>query len=204
MNQYETVFILTPVLSDEQTKETVAKFTKLLADNGAEVVNEEAWGMKKMAYAIQKKSTGFYYLVEFKAEPNVIKKLETAFRRDEKVIRFQTVKLEKHAIEYAETRRNKTGKKEEAEVMAEQSEIRYLTAPSIDTKKKKYCRFKKSGIKYIDYKDPEFLKKFLNEQGKILPRRITGTSLKYQRRVAQAVKRARQIALLPYVTDMMK
>ena len=92
--------------------------------------------------------------------------------------------------------------------MAEQSEIRYLTAPSIDTKKKKYCRFKKSGIKYIDYKDPEFLKKFLNEQGKIqgkiLPRRITGTSLKYQRRVAQAVKRARQIALLPYVTDLMK
>ena len=79
--------------------------------------------------------------------------------------------------------------------MADQkSEIRYLTAPSIDTKKKKYCRFKKSGIKYIDYKDPEFLKKFLNEQGKILPRRITGTSLKYQRRVAQAVKRARQIA----------
>ena len=114
MNQYETFFILTPVLSDEQTKETVAKFTKLLADNGAEVVNEEAWGMKKMAYAIQKKSTGFYYLVEFKAEPNVIKKLETAFRRDEKVIRFQTVKLEKHAIEYAEKRRNKTGKKEEA------------------------------------------------------------------------------------------
>ena len=86
--------------------------------------------------------------------------------------------------------------------MAEQkkSEIRYLTAPSIDTRKKKYCRFKKSGIKYIDYKDPEFL----NEQGKILPRRITGTSLKYQRRVAQAVKRARQIALLPYVTDLMK
>ena len=83
--------------------------------------------------------------------------------------------------------------------MAEVSEIRYLTAPSIDTKKKKYCRFKKSGIKYI-----EFLKKFLNEQGKILPRRITGTSLKYQRRVAQAVKRARQIALLPYVTDLMK
>ena len=70
--------------------------------------------------------------------------------------------------------------------------------------KKKYCRFKKSGIKYIDYKDPEFLKKFLNEQGKILPRRITGTSLKYQRRVAQAVKRARQLALLPYVTDLMK
>ena len=87
---------------------------------------------------------------------------------------------------------------------AEQNEIRYLNAPSIDVKKKKYCRFKKSGIEYIDYRDPEFLKKFLNEQGRILPRRITGTSLKYQRRVAQAVKRARHLALLPFVTDMMK
>lgn len=88
--------------------------------------------------------------------------------------------------------------------MATQQEVRYLTPQVTDTKKKKYCRFKKSGIKYIDYKDPEFLKKFLNEQGKILPRRLTGTSLKYQRKVAQAIKRARHLALLPYVTDMMK
>ena len=85
-----------------------------------------------------------------------------------------------------------------------ESEIRYLTPVSVEVKKKKYCRFKKNGIKYVDYKDPEFLKKFLNEQGKILPRRITGTSLKYQRKVGQAIKRARQIALLPFVTDMMK
>ena len=86
----------------------------------------------------------------------------------------------------------------------ENNEIRYLNPPTVEVRKKKYCRFKKAGIKYIDYKDPEFLKKFLNEQGKILPRRITGTSLKFQRRVATAVKRARQIALLPYVTDMLK
>ena len=84
------------------------------------------------------------------------------------------------------------------------SEIRYLTPPSVEVKKKKYCRFKKSGIRYVDYKDPEFLKRFLNEQGKILPRRLTGTSLKYQRKVSQAVKRSRMIALLPYVTDLMK
>ncbi len=85
-----------------------------------------------------------------------------------------------------------------------QSEVRYLTPLVLDSKKKKkYCRFKKSGIKFIDYKDADFLKKFLNEQGKILPRRITGTSLKFQRRVAQAVKRARHLALLPYVTDNM-
>ena len=83
-------------------------------------------------------------------------------------------------------------------------EIRYLAPPTVDIKRKKYCRFKKSGIKYVDYKDPEFLKKFLNEQGKILPRRLTGTSLKFQRRVATAVKRARHLALLPFVTDLMK
>ena len=87
--------------------------------------------------------------------------------------------------------------------MAASTEVRYLTPLTVDSKKKKYCRFKKSGIKYIDYKDPEFLKRFLIEQGKILPRRITGTSLKFQRRVAQAVKRARHLALLPYVTDNM-
>ena len=114
MNQYETVFILTPVLSDEQMKETVAKFKGLLTDKGAEILNEEAWGLKKMAYAIQKKSTGFYCLIEFKAEPEVIKTLETGYRRDEKVIRFMTVKLDKYAVEYAEKRRNKLAKKEEA------------------------------------------------------------------------------------------
>ena len=85
-----------------------------------------------------------------------------------------------------------------------ESEIRYLTPPTVDVKKKKYCRFRKARIKFIDYKDPEFLKKFLNEQGRILPRRITGTSVKFQRKVATAVKRARHLALLPYVTDLMK
>ena len=85
-----------------------------------------------------------------------------------------------------------------------ESEIRYLTPPTVDVKKKKYCRFRKARIKFIDYKDPEFLKNFLNEQGKILPRRITGTSVKFQRKVATAVKRARHLALLPYVTDLMK
>ncbi|MBO5157903.1 MAG: 30S ribosomal protein S6 [Prevotella sp.] len=114
MNQYETVFILTPVLSDDQMKEAVAKFQKVLTDNGAELVNTETWGLKKMAYAIQKKSTGFYNLIEFKAEPAVIDKLEVAFRRDEKVIRYMTVKLDKYAALYAEKRRNKYAKKEEA------------------------------------------------------------------------------------------
>lgn len=85
-----------------------------------------------------------------------------------------------------------------------QWEIRYLNPPTVEVKKKKYCRFKKAGIKYVDYKDAEFLKKFLNEQGKLLPRRLTGTSQKYQKKVATAVKRARHLAILPFVTDMFK
>jgi len=89
--------------------------------------------------------------------------------------------------------------------MAENSsEIRYLNPPSIDVKKEKYCRFKKNRIKYIDYKNPDFLLQFVNEQGKLLPRRITGTSLKYQRKVAQSVKRARHLGLMPYVADLLK
>lgn len=107
MNQYETVFILTPVLSDVQMKETVEKFKGLLVSLGAEIVNEENWGLKKMAYAIEKKSTGFYSLLEFKADPTVVEKLEIGFRRDERVIRFLTVKLDKFAAQYAEKRRNK-------------------------------------------------------------------------------------------------
>lgn len=84
-------------------------------------------------------------------------------------------------------------------------DIRYLTPLNIETnKQKKYCRFKKSGIKYVDYKDPDFLLKFVNEQGKILPRRLTGTSLKYQRKVSVAIKRARHLALMPYVADLLK
>ena len=114
MNHYETVFILTPVLSDEQMKEAVAKFKKLLTDKGAEILNEEAWGLKKMAYAIEKKSTGFYCLLEFNAEPAVVNTLETGYRRDEKVIRFMTVKLDKYAAAYAEKRRAKWAKKMEA------------------------------------------------------------------------------------------
>jgi len=88
--------------------------------------------------------------------------------------------------------------------MAKANEIKYLTAIKTEKRAKKFCRFKKYGIKYIDYKDAEFLKKFINDQGKLLPRRITGNSLKYQRKVADAVKKARQMALLPYVTDLLK
>ncbi len=105
MNQYETVFILTPVLSDDQVKKAVIKYESYLKDHGAEIVNHENWGMRKLAYPIQKKSTGFYTLFEFKAEGSIIKELEVQFKRDERVLRFLTVKLDKHAIAYNEKRR---------------------------------------------------------------------------------------------------
>ena len=107
MNHYETVFILNPVLSDEQIKETVKKFEDLLTGKGAKFVNKEDWGLKKLAYPIQKKSTGFYHLIEFEGNANAIKPMETEFIRDERVMRFLTVKMEKAHIEFAESRRNK-------------------------------------------------------------------------------------------------
>ena len=115
---YETVFILTPVLSEEQMKDTVKKFRKLLETGGADMINEEMWGLRKLAYPIQRKSTGFYSLFEFAAEPQLIKSLETEFKRDEAVFRFMTIALDKHALIYNERRRkgefNKPKAKEEA------------------------------------------------------------------------------------------
>jgi len=104
-NNYETVFITTPVLSEAQMKETVDKFKKVLTDNGAEIVYEQNWGLRKFAYPIQKKSTGFYYLIEFKCEPAMIAKLETEYRRDERILRFLTFKMDKYAVIYAEKKR---------------------------------------------------------------------------------------------------
>jgi small subunit ribosomal protein S6 len=105
LKQYETVFIMTPVLSDDQMKETVKKFENILHDKGAEIVHQENWGLKKLEYQIQKKSTGFYHLFEFKAEPHVVAELELQYRRDERILRYLSVTLDKDAIAYAEKRR---------------------------------------------------------------------------------------------------
>jgi small subunit ribosomal protein S6 len=105
MKNYETVFILNPVLSDDQMKDTVEKFVKVLKKSNADVLNVEQWGLKKMAYPINKKSTGFYNLIEFSAAPTVIDSLETEYRRDESIMRFLTTALDKHAVTYNERRR---------------------------------------------------------------------------------------------------
>lgn len=119
MNRYETVFILTPVLSEEQAKEAVKVYENYITKNGGTIKHNEFWGLKKLAYQIQKKSTGFYALVEFENDGTLITKLETEFKRDEKIMRFLTVKMDKHHIGFAEKTRgqasHKTTKKEEAE-----------------------------------------------------------------------------------------
>ena len=104
--QYETVFIMTPVLSDDQMKEAVSKFEKILVEKGAEIILSDNWGLRKLAYPIQKKSTGFYQLIEFKAPGTVINELEVVFKRDERILRFLTVALDKHAVAYNEKKRN--------------------------------------------------------------------------------------------------
>jgi small subunit ribosomal protein S6 len=116
MNNYETVFILTPVLSDEQMKDAVGKFEQIITDTGAEIVNKEMWGLRKLAYPIQHKSTGFYNLIEFKADPSAIATLELEYKRDERIMRFLTTALDKHAVEYNARRKSgafKKAKKEE-------------------------------------------------------------------------------------------
>lgn len=111
VNRYETVFIATPVLSEAQMKEAVEKFKALITQNGGKIAHEENWGLKKLAYPIQKKSTGFYYLLEFESEGEFISKLETEYRRDERIIRFLTFKMDKYSVAYAEKKRNKQTEK---------------------------------------------------------------------------------------------
>lgn len=106
LNHYETVFIATPVLSEAQMKEAVVKFRGFITENGGEIVHEENWGLRKLAYPIQKKTTGFYHLMEFKAAGELVDKLETQYRRDERIIRFLTVRLDKYAVEYANKKRS--------------------------------------------------------------------------------------------------
>ena len=118
IRQYEAVFIMTPVLSDEQMKETVSKFQKLLVDKGATIINEDSWGLRKLAYPIQKKSTGFYHMVEFYAEGKLINDFEVALKRDERILRFLTVVLDKHAVAYSDKRRAKRAAKAEEKAQA--------------------------------------------------------------------------------------
>ncbi len=120
LKPYETVFIMTPVLTEEQVKETVGKFEQVLKENGAEIVFQNHWGLRKLAYPIQKKTSGFYHLIEFKGDSDLISRFEIELKRDERIMRFLTVALDKYAVIYNESRRN--GKKEKVEVPTQNEE----------------------------------------------------------------------------------
>jgi small subunit ribosomal protein S18 len=161
--------------------------------------------------------------MEYSAPSDINEKLKVQILHDEQVLRHMMVRLDKYAVEYNAKKKvayqreskssggivmaiatnNRTNSRSKAKG-GKPGDIKYLTAIKTEKPKKKFCRFKKYRIRYIDYKDAEFLKKFLNEQGKLLPRRLSGNSLKYQRKVSEAIKRARQMAILPYVTDLLK
>ena len=123
MNRYETVFIATPVLSDAQAKEVLGKFQGVITENGGQIVSTEEWGLKKLAYPIQKKTTGYYFLIEFAGEGDLIEKLEKQYRRDERVIRFLSFRQDKHAVEYSIKRRNKLAGKVNAEVVETEANV---------------------------------------------------------------------------------
>ena len=132
LNHYETAFVLTPVLSEPQMKEAVEKFKTVITDNGGTIENVEEWGLRKLAYPIQKRTTGFYTLIEFDAEPTLIAKLETAFRRDEKVMRFLTFHMDKFAHEYALKRRALKKNQPKAEEPAEEPAVVEAAAPVVE------------------------------------------------------------------------
>ncbi|MCX6352414.1 MAG: 30S ribosomal protein S6 [Bacteroidetes bacterium] len=129
MKQYETIFIVTPLLTEEQMKEVAGKYRDYLSSNQAEIVHEESWGLMKLAYPIKKKSTGFYYLIEFRANPDLINKLEIEYKRDERIMRFLTIYQDKYAIEFSERRKrgdfNRENKKPKVKVEEEVATKRY-------------------------------------------------------------------------------
>ncbi|CAG0910081.1 unnamed protein product, partial [Darwinula stevensoni] len=139
-------------------KAATKNLKKFITDNEGEIVGEDTWGLRSFAYPIDKKTTGLYYIMEYQAAGTLNSKFTIQMNRDESIMRFMITALDKHAVAYNARKR---------------SDIKYLTTNRVEVREKKYCRFKKMGIHYIDYKDPEFLKRFLNDQGKILPRRIT-------------------------------
>lgn len=200
--RYEGMIIIDPAVQTKGYNDSIKRVEEFIKEKGGTLIYTEKIGMTNLAYAIKNNKKGFYYYFEFTLAPDKISELNTLFRRDEQIIRDIIVVLNKDAIDYNDTERKKkeTVKKTLLLVKEEKKKNKY-----IDPTKKMFCRFDRYGFKnYIDYKNTSFLFKFLNPQGKILPRRLTGNRKKWQRKVAEAIKRARQIAILPFCGDNLK
>ena len=200
--RYEGMIIIDPAVQTKGCNDSIKRVEEFIKEKGGTLIYTEKIGMTTLAYEIKKNKKGFYYYFEFTLAPDKISELNILFRRDEQIIRDIIVVLNKDAIDYNDTERKKkeTVKKTLVLVKEEKKKNKY-----IDPTKKMFCRFDRYGFKnYIDYKNTSFLFKFLNPQGKILPRRLTGNRKKWQRKVAEAIKRARQIAILPFCGDNLK
>ena len=209
LNTYETTIVIHPRRSKTDVSATIKKYKALLKEEQAKVLHEDNEGLKNLAYPIEKQTSATYYTLQCQAPPTTIEKLERAYHIDEDIIRFLSVKLDKHGVTYHEKKRKrpkgeKAASEEGQDVATEEDKEKIKSASNLAQEGRRYCRFRKFRIKYIDYKEKNFLLRFLNPQGKILPRRLTGTSAKYQKRVDQAVKRARILAMLPFLTDNLK
>lgn len=202
LRRYEGMIIIDPAVQTKGYNDSINRVEEFIKTNGGSLIYTEKIGMTTLAYEIKKNKKGFYFYFEFTLSPDKLGELNTLFRRDEQIIRNIIIALNKDAIDYndAERKKKETVKKTLVLVKEEKKKNKY-----IDPTKKMFCRFDRYGFKnYIDYKNTSFLFKFLNPQGKILPRRLTGNRKKWQRKVAEAIKRARQIAILPFCSDNLK
>ena len=187
---YELTYILTSVLSSEQVAEAVSKITAAVENAGGAVKEVDQWGMRRLAYPVAKKRNGYYVNMYFEGPGTVVERLERLLSIDDHVLRFLTLAMDKKMVQVYEARRRHSKAVEESD---EEGASVPVQAPAAVR-----------GPRYISYRDTEFLKRYINEQGKMLPRRFTMVSAKRQRAIARAIKRARHLALLPYVADFVR
>jgi len=202
IRRYETVIVISPSLAEKDISNIICDVENFIKKNKGEIIYSEKIGIIDLAYKILNNTKGYFYFCEFSIDAVNIIDLDKLYRINESIVRYVIVSLCKHGIKYNEALRNsKTTVKQNIFLSKVKTVIEQKI---IDFSKKMYCRFKRFGIKYVDYKNVNFLIHFLNPQGKILPRRLTGNTLKYQKKVATAIKRARHLSILPFVCDNLK
>jgi small subunit ribosomal protein S18 len=202
IRRYETVIVLSPTLVEKDISNFIVDVENFIKHNKGKIIYSEKIGIIDLAYKISNNMKGYFYFCEFSIEAEKIIELDKLYRISESIIRYIIVSLCQHGIKYNDSLRcNKVTVKQNIIL----SKVKGVVEQKlIDFSKKMYCRFKRFGIKYVDYKNVNFLIRFLNPQGKILPRRLTGNTLKYQKKVATAIKRARHLSILPFVCDNLK
>ena len=202
VRRYETVIVLSPTLEEKDIDNVIVDVENFIKHNEGQITYSERVGFIDLAYEILNNTKGYFYVCEFSIDAAKIIELDKLYRINESIIRYVIVSLCKHGVKYYESLRDKKVTVKQNIILSKLKNT--VEQKLIDFSKKMYCRFKRFGIKYVDYKNVNFLIRFLNPQGKILPRRLTGNTLKYQKKVAVAIKRARHLSILPFVCDNLK